>query len=158
MIDNRGLLTGLVASGAVEIEPAPFLDESPPALPQGFDFDRVEGMLLALAIGDALGNTSEGLFPADRRDCFGEIRDCLPNPRVDGRRVGLPSDDTQLAVWTLEQLIADDGLVPDHLAQRFCRQRIFGIGQTVRSFIAAYSLRPGYAPWLRLQQHVAMLS
>src|SRR5271165_5580342 len=34
---------------------------------QRIDPDRVRGMLLGLAIGDALGNTSEGMNPAERR-------------------------------------------------------------------------------------------
>ena len=67
--------------------------------------DRVRGMLLALAIGDALGNTSEGLTAADRESRYGEISDYLPNIHADGRRVGLPSDDSQLAFWTLESLL-----------------------------------------------------
>ncbi len=51
-------------------------------------------MLLGLAIGDALGNTSESQAPAERRARYGEIRDYLPNGYAEGRRVGLPSDDT----------------------------------------------------------------
>ncbi len=72
--------------------------------------DRVRGMLLGLAIGDALGNTSEGMTPAERREIHGtsrgelpsDIRDYLPNRREDMRAVGLPSDDTQLAsgLWS----------------------------------------------------------
>jgi ADP-ribosylglycohydrolase len=58
---------------------------------------RIRGMLLGLAIGDALGNTSEGMLPDERKTRCGEIRDYLPNRHADGRRVGLPSDDTQLA-------------------------------------------------------------
>jgi len=63
----------------------------------------------------------------------------VPEPR------GFPSDDTQLAFWTLEQLLVDDGLVPDHLAARFCRDHIFGIGSTVRDFIQNYKERR--LPW-----------
>ena len=88
-------------------------------------------MLLGLAIGDALGNTSEGMLPERRRATFGEVRDYLPNRHAGGRPVGLPSDDTQLAFWTVEHLIANRALDPDALARTFASQRIFGIGRTV---------------------------
>jgi ADP-ribosylglycohydrolase len=91
-------------------------------------------MLLGLAIGDALGNTSESLWPGLRRFCLGEIRSYLPNPRALGRRVGLPSDDTQLAFWTLEQLVEDGHLGVDELACRFSTRRVFGMGRSVRRF------------------------
>ena len=45
--------------------------------------------------------------------------------------MGLPSDDSQLAFWTLEQMLADGGFVPANVAARFARGQIFGIGQAV---------------------------
>jgi ADP-ribosyl-[dinitrogen reductase] hydrolase len=102
-------------------------------------WERVAGMLLGLAVGDALGNTSESMQPGRRRAAHGEIRDYLPNHHVAGRAVGLPSDDTQLAFWTLEQMLEDDRLDPARLAAKFAsRGRIFGIGQTVGAFLSAY--------------------
>ena len=93
--------------------------------------------MLGLAIGDALGKTTESWFPRERRARFGEIHDYLPN-RETGEKKGLPSDDTQLAFWTLEQMLEDRGFVPERVASRFCRGRIFGIGGTVREFIRNY--------------------
>lgn len=151
-IDNRPILNKLFDDGAIRLERGPVFDMSPPPLSASFHFDRIEGMLLGLAIGDSLGATSEGQNPAGRRSQHGYIRDYLPNPYAGGRRVGLPSDDSQLAFWTLEQLIADRGLVPDHLARRFCRQPIFGIGQTVSGFIHNY--RNG-VPWYQAGPHSA---
>ena len=137
---NHEWLQRLLAQGAIALSPAARLDSAPPTFPASFDFDRVEGMLLGLAIGDALGVTTEGLLPTERRRRFGEVRNylpnrrCLPPPGQPAR--GCPSDDTQLAFWTLEQLRADRGFVPEHVAQRFCRDRIFGIGQAVGAAVA----------------------
>ena len=101
--------------------------------------------MLGLAIGDALGNTSESLLPHQRMARYGEIRDYLPNKYADGKRAGLPSDDTQMALWTLEQLIDDRGFIPGNLASRFCSSRIFGIGSTVREFVRNHKDRG--LPW-----------
>ncbi len=136
MRSNREVLDWLFETGRIAVDRAPLFDTPPP--PAGaMDFDRVRGMMLGLAIGDALGNTSESLSPAQRRTFFGEVRDYLPNPFADGRRVGLPSDDTQLAFWALERILADGGLVPENLARTFSERSIFGIGQTVSGFLAA---------------------
>jgi ADP-ribosyl-[dinitrogen reductase] hydrolase len=107
--------------------------------------DRVEGMLIALAIGDSLGNTSEGLTPQQRRALHGEIRGYLPSRHAFGRRVGVPSDETQLAFCTLRQLLHDGALEPDRLASDFCHQRIFGIGHSMLGFIRAH--KDQRRPW-----------
>ena len=79
------------------------------------------------------------MLPQSRRRHYREIRDYLPNRHVQlqpGERPrGYPSDDTLLAFWTLEQLIADGGLETEHVVRRFCRDRIFGIGSAVRGFV-----------------------
>ena len=110
-----------------------------------FDFERVEGMLLGIAIGDALGRPTEGMLPSRRRSQFGEIRDYIARQTCLGCG-RLPSDDTQLAFWTLEQLIADKKFVPEHVATRFAHGgRVFGIGKAVRQFLANYkSGKPWY--------------
>ena len=137
-MNNTTLLHHLLAQEKIALEPAPLLNRAPSPLPQDWDFVRVEGMLLGLAIGDALGNTTESQLPAARRQSHGEIRDYLPNRYADGRPVGLPSDDSQMAFWTLEQLLEDGGLIPDHLARKFTQRQIFGIGSTVRAFLRSY--------------------
>lgn len=114
--------------------------------------DRIEGMLLGLAIGDALGNTTEGQLPAQRRRKYGEIRHYLPNRYAGNRTVGLPSDDSQMAFWTLECLLADERIVPEHLAEAFSSRHIFGIGGTVRAFLNAYT---SDRPWYEAAQHSA---
>jgi len=107
--------------------------------------DRIRGMLLGLAIGDALGNTSESLTATERAEVHGEIRDYLPNRHASGHRAGLPSDDSQLAFWTLESLLEYGGLDPDDLSARFASREIFGIGQSVRKFLS--NREQGVAPW-----------
>ena len=109
--------------------------------------ERIRGMLLGLAIGDALGNTSEGLSAEERAARFGEIRDYLPNRHAGGTRVGLPSDDSQLAFWTLESLLERGQLDPEDLAARFASRRIFGIGKSVQQFLS--NREQGMAPWYR---------
>jgi ADP-ribosyl-[dinitrogen reductase] hydrolase len=115
-------------------------DPSKLAPPRGgpVDWDRVAGMLVGLAVGDSLGNTSESMVPSRRRAIHGEIRNYLPNLHAGGQCVGLPSDDTQLAFRTLEQLLEDGTLVPQRLAERFSSTRIFGMGSTVRAFLRKF--------------------
>jgi ADP-ribosylglycohydrolase len=141
---NHSLLNQLLAEGSIDIQAGALFESDPAPLPREFSFSKVEGMLLGLAVGDALGITSEGLLPADRRQLFGEIRDYRPN-RYTGKKEGYPSDDTQLAFWALEQMIEDGGLDPDHVAARFCQGRIFGLGSTVRGFLKSY--KGGTRPW-----------
>jgi ADP-ribosylglycohydrolase len=131
-------LEWLFETGGIELERSPLLAAEPPAF-TSLSWDRVEGMLLGLAIGDALGNTTEGMIPPVRSAQYGEIRDYLPNRHADGRRVGVPSDDTQLAFWTLEHLIEHGRLSPETLAERFSAEQIFGIGSTVKEFLHRFN-------------------
>jgi ADP-ribosyl-[dinitrogen reductase] hydrolase len=135
---NREILERLFREGGINLVRGAIFDRVPPPLPAEFDFSKVEGMMLGLAIGDALGNTSEGQLPSVRRERHGEIRDYLPNWYADNRPVGLPSDDTQMAFWTLEQMLEDGRLDPARLAERFTRGQIFGIGGTVKQFLRNY--------------------
>lgn len=134
---NRGLLDDLFDREMIRVKRGNLfnLDQGP--VPQHFDYDRVEGMMLGIAIGDALGITSEGMLPAKRHELFGEIRSYIPNRYVN-RPIGFPSDDTQLAYWTLEQIVEDGCFIPENVAQRFCRGKVFGIGHTVKQFIVNY--------------------
>ena len=141
---NRSLLRNLTADGRLDLTLGSLFERSAPYPPGTVPWSRVRGMLLGLAIGDALGNTTEGLLPADRRAVHGEIRNYLPNRHAENRPVGLPSDDSQLAFWTLEHLAEHGRLVPDELAQAFAARRIFGIGGSVQQFLAG--LQAG-RPW-----------
>lgn len=141
---NRAIFEWLMQTGKVKAQRGPVFDTTP-ARHTGLRWPRVEGMMVGLAIGDALGKGSESKRPAVRRAGFGEIRDYLPSPLAGGQRVGLPSDDTQLAAWMLEQINRDGGLVPDHLARIYASRRIYGIGSTVKEFIGRFRERG--LPW-----------
>jgi ADP-ribosylglycohydrolase len=141
---SASLLDALRADGWVLLEDGPLLREPPAPLPPELSFSRVEGMLIGLAVGDALGNTTEGMLPAERRTVHGEIRGYLPNRHAGWRSVGLPSDDSQLALWTLEQLVEDGRLDPARLAEIFASREIFGIGSAMREF--TFNVRAG-KPW-----------
>jgi ADP-ribosylglycohydrolase len=133
-MNNPELLDAFFDDGAINLHRSALFATEPSPLPDRFDFERIEGMMLGLAIGDALGNTSEGQFPQQRTAHYGEIRDYLPNRYAGNQPLGLPSDDTQLAFWTLQQMLDDGEFVPEHVACRFSREQIFGIGSAVKQF------------------------
>ncbi|MBI3330469.1 MAG: ADP-ribosylglycohydrolase family protein [Nitrospinae bacterium] len=56
---NRETLNWLCETHQIDLQQGPLFDHPPPPLPQAFDFGRIEGMILGLAIGDALGTTLE---------------------------------------------------------------------------------------------------
>jgi ADP-ribosylglycohydrolase len=146
IMTNKQLLNHLYEARQIDLKPGSFLNKSLGPMPKDFDFGRIEGMMLGLAIGDALGNTTEGKVPRERKPMFGEIRDYLPNPHANHKPIGLPSDDTQLAFWTLEQMITDKEFNPEKVASRFCKDKIFGIGSTVETFIHKYN---SGVPWYK---------
>ena len=132
--DSCETLAALFERGEIELKAGTPLAEQPAPLPHDFAFaERIGGMMLGLAIGDALGRPTEGRTPARRRKTHGEVRDYMIGRRAK-EAVGMPSDDTQMAFWTLEQLNEDGAFVPPRLAARFCRGQIFGMGQTVSAF------------------------
>ena len=133
---NRAVLDQLWEQGAIEIERSPLFGTTPESVA---DFDVVEGMLLGLAIGNALGESSEGLLPEERKERFGEVRDYLPNPRARGEAVGLPMVDSQLAFWTLEQILADGRLDPASVAARFAKGPMLVLGEALATFVRNFN-------------------
>lgn len=63
---------------------------TPAPLPASVGFERVEGMLLGLAIGDALGATTEAMLPGERAARYGEIVDYLPDRYAGGKAADCP--------------------------------------------------------------------
>lgn len=126
----------LVESGVIKLRWHDRMQRPPPIIPPEVNLaDRIEGMLLGLAIGDSLGNTSESMLPDTRLQRHGRIEMYLPNRHADDQRVGLPSDDTQMAFWTLEHLLAEGRIDMRPLGIALSRRKIFGLGQSVREFL-----------------------
>ena len=144
MKSNQEILDWLFKQDLIALNKSSLFDLSVEPKDDDFDYDKVEGMILGLAIGDSLGNTSESMVPIDRKDTYGEVTDYLPNDYAELETIGLPSDDTQLAFWTLEHLLDNGGLVPEQLAKIFGSNEIFGTGKTVYNFVR--NLNSG-VPW-----------
>jgi len=142
---SRNVARELAFDGRLKVRWRPRLDNPPQPLPAGIDLaDKVEGMMLGLAIGDALGNTSEAINPADRLTMFGRIDCYLPNRFAGGKAVGVPSDDSQLAFRTLAHLVQQGWLAPSLLGDALADGQIYGIGQATRQWLQ--SRREG-KPW-----------
>ena len=110
MIDNLYLLDDLIERNLIRIKKSNIFKESPQILPDWVGVSKIDGMLLGLAIGDSLGATSEGMTAKERyKKCGGEIRDYFPGKRSGFKRIGVPTDDTQLAFRTLDRLNKDRG-------------------------------------------------
>lgn len=138
--NSTAMARELARAGVLRVRWHPRLDAAPPALPEGIDLaDKVEGMMLGLAIGDALGNTSESINPGERRAHFGWIEHYQPTPHAGGRAVGLPSDDSQLAFRTLEHLALHGRLDPVLLGGALAQGRIFGLGRSTRQWLQTRS-------------------
>ena len=135
MSSNRQTLEDMFRRNEIDLCRGSIFGTQPRALLPEFNFEKVEGMMLGLAIGDALGITTESWLPHRRRESHGIIRDYIPN-RYAKVPIGYPSDDSQMAFWTLDQMLEDGGLVPEHIADCFCQHHIYGIGSAVREFIA----------------------
>ena len=59
MTSNAELMERLFARGAIDLRRGESLDRCPPPLPATLDWDRIDGMMLGLAIGDALDPAAE---------------------------------------------------------------------------------------------------
>jgi len=133
---NKAIFQELIKTKKIDIKDSSLFN-TPVEFKDEISFDKVEGMILGVAVGDGLGITSEGMMPHSRSKAYGEITDYLPNKYVNEKR-GFPSDDTQMTAWTLEQILKDKGYVPENVAAAFTEKRIFGIGKSVKNFLINY--------------------
>ena len=139
---NAPLFEEMLLTGDLPVRRSPLFATQPGPSPRSWD--RVAGMLLGLAIGDALGNTSEGQTPVEREHAKGVVRDFLPNRHVAYEQRGTPSDDSQLAFWTVEHLVECGTLDLDRLGQTFASRHIYGIGQAMREFVTGVKAGKGW--------------
>ena len=84
--------------------------------------DRVRGMYLGIAIGDALGMATEGLSVSQIRECFPHgIRQYEPPSKehkwFQGKNAGTWTDDTQLTLATSRALVQAKGFDMDSIAE-----------------------------------------
>jgi ADP-ribosyl-[dinitrogen reductase] hydrolase len=79
MPSNRQILDDLFRSKQIDLCQGSIFNQPPRSLSTRFEFDKIEGMMLGLAIGDALGVTTEGWLAHERREAYGTIRDYIPN-------------------------------------------------------------------------------
>ncbi len=137
VMNKHVTLDSLFSDGLIHLHRGALCDRQLEPKPAYFSFSNIEGMLLGVAIGDSLGNSTESMFPSKRATLYGEITDYLSTD-FSSEPKGFPSDDTQLTFWTLEELLQNDGLNPEELAARFAGERIYGIGSTVKRFISNF--------------------
>ena len=137
-LSNSEKMLFLFSENIIRAKESDFL-YSNPEIVGDIDRDRIEGMLLGVAIGDSLGYPVEFLLPNDKLRKYGEIGDYIPSRRSNYKPVGVPTDDTQMAFWTVEVMLENNGhLNINELADRFVKERIFGIGSTVKGFVKNY--------------------
>lgn len=102
---------------------------------------RIEGMLLGVAVGDALGHSTEWKYDSEMRHRqFGIILDHVAPPNSTAGRI---SDDTQLTFWTVERLLRLGRFDFDDLAQCFAerRSKIVGFGKNTVASLQRHSER-----------------
>jgi ADP-ribosylglycohydrolase len=102
---------------------------------------RIEGLLLGVAVGDALGHSTEWQYDPERR--HREHGTILDHVGSFYSRSGRISDDTQLTFWTVERLLARGGFDFHELAACFVdrRRQIVGIGKNVSAALARHADR-----------------
>jgi len=105
---------------------------------QKVPLNRIQGCLLGLAVGDALGATYEGLF-ADIILSYGGGDEIVKHKS--GETLNY-TDDTQMMIGVAETLVEHREIVPDYLCQRFAQnyQKGRGYGQGVRPLIEAMAI------------------
>lgn len=143
--NNLEIMKNLFSKGYINANEPEFLYKQT-AIP-AVSVKKIDGLLLGIAIGDALGNTTEIQTPKERHMKYGVITDYLPNKHAHYSRTGLPSDDTQLAFDTLAIILSRNYLDINALANIFSSHKIFGLGGSVREFLRNFKIKG--LPWYK---------
>ena len=101
---------------------------------------RAVGAYLGLAVGDALGATTEFLTPSEIRHKYGLHRDMVGGGWL-GLRPGAVTDDTQMSLALGRSILEQGDVVPEAVAEAFStwmRTKPVDIGNTVRRGIVHY--------------------
>lgn len=144
----NAMLDDLFSTGRIKLRRGGIFDQQP--LPLDLDDlrknQRVEGMLVGLAVGDALGHSTEWKYDSDSRHReFGTIVDHVAVGSLPGGRI---SDDTQFSFWTLQTLLEHGRFDFELLACCFVerRERVVGMGRNTSAALARHAerLRTGF--------------
>lgn len=137
------MLDDLFSTGRIRLRRGEIFDQQPAPL----DLDdlrlnqRIEGMLLGLAAGDALGHSTEWKYDSDARHReFGTIVDHVAVGNMPGGRI---SDDTQFSFWTLEILLERGSFDFEAVARCFVqrRDRVVGMGRNTAAALSRHAER-----------------
>ena len=125
--DNLCIMNTLFDAGLINAEQSEVLHKKlrPPS---EVPLSKIKGMLLGVAIGDALGAPIEGKPP--ERSEMKILSRYFPTSHI--------TDDTQLTFWSLEVFLEEGWFNPEKLADRFTKERIIGIGGSIKKFIKNY--------------------
>lgn len=137
------MLRELFARRQIGLRPGAVFERTPPPLPldELRRAERIEGLLIGLAVGDGLGHSTEWRYDSEsRRREFGTIVDHVGTSRSPAGQV---SDDTQLSMWTVERLLAGGRLdVPDLVACFVARRHeLVGAGRNTTKALARHEER-----------------
>ncbi len=135
--DNFCIMNVLFDENLLPIERSEILYKDPPPI-ECVQLKKIEGLLLGTAIGDIIGAEFEFIEGKSKQlpKRF-EIKGYHPSAHF--------TDDTQMTFWTLEVFLEHSWFNPRALAKRYIRERIRGIGHTVKSFIRNY--KDMKVPW-----------
>ncbi|SDK01576.1 ADP-ribosylglycohydrolase family protein [Natronincola ferrireducens] len=101
--------------------------------------DKIRGAMVSLALGDAYGSHLEGQLPQEVE----YINSFLKGDR-NAASISI-TDDTEMAIMLAESLIIHQDFHPEDIANRFIRQPITQVGNTIKDFITNY--RDRKIPW-----------